>query len=71
MTLYKSETEALRQDCVVPLYAAPQHPAQTDARDGLTDEQRAILTQAADFLELKHSRVAAQHLRALLQGANQ
>ncbi|WP_053298878.1 hypothetical protein [Burkholderia multivorans] len=71
VTLYKSETEALRQDCVVPLYAAPQHPAQTDARDGLTDEQRAILTQAADFLELKHSRVAAQHLRALLQGANQ
>jgi len=24
VTLYKSETEALRQDCVVPLYAAPQ-----------------------------------------------
>ncbi|WP_436968311.1 hypothetical protein [Burkholderia multivorans] len=31
VTLYKSETEALRQDCVVPLYAAPQHPAQADA----------------------------------------
>lgn len=45
VTLHKSETEALRQDCVVPLYAAPQ-PAQAGARVGLTDEQR----DAIDFV---------------------
>ncbi|EEE04603.1 hypothetical protein [Burkholderia multivorans] len=47
VTLYKSETEALRQDCVVPLYAAPQPPAQADARGGLTDEQRSTLESLA------------------------
>ncbi|MGS0982015.1 MULTISPECIES: ead/Ea22-like family protein [Burkholderia] len=33
---------------------------------GLTIDQRAILTQAADFLEQKHSRLAAVTLRGLL-----
>lgn len=41
-------------------------PAQADARGGLRDGDRALLTHAADFLEQKHSRIAAVALRALL-----
>ncbi|WP_330555403.1 hypothetical protein [Burkholderia multivorans] len=52
----------------------PEAPASAPADAGearLTDEQRTMLMQAADFLELKHSRLAAVALRALLNGADQ
>ncbi|MCL4651595.1 hypothetical protein [Burkholderia multivorans] len=72
VTLYKSETEALRQDCVVPLYAAPQHPAQTDAREGLTDEQRDVLggnfgalEQAENLCRATGNDSSAEGLKAL------
>ncbi|HDR9834468.1 TPA: hypothetical protein QDC51_001226 [Burkholderia multivorans] len=52
-------------------FVAAPVSAPADAGEArLTDEQRAMLTQAADFLELKHSRLAAVALRALLNGAD-
>ncbi|MBU9604455.1 hypothetical protein [Burkholderia multivorans] len=53
---------------------APQHPAQADAREGLTDEQREAIEYAARWLEEnvsnRYAYTAAKQLRALLQGAN-
>ncbi|MEY8173999.1 Lar family restriction alleviation protein [Burkholderia multivorans] len=52
-------------------FVAAPVSAPADAGEArLTDEQRAMLMQAADFLELKHSRLAAVALRALLNGAD-
>ncbi|MBY4674519.1 hypothetical protein K6W12_28250 [Burkholderia multivorans] len=55
------------------LYAAPQ-PAQADAREGLTDEQREAIEYAARWLEEnvsnRYAYTATKQLRALLNGAN-
>ncbi|KVE27228.1 hypothetical protein WS67_12045 [Burkholderia singularis] len=52
-------------------HGSPIVSAPADAGEArLTDEQRAMLMQAADFLELTHSRLAAVALRALLNGAD-
>ncbi|WP_185643534.1 hypothetical protein [Burkholderia sp. Bp8990] len=58
------------------LYATPQPPAQADAREGLTDEQREAIDFVIGWYEQStiasnpyHEHIAA--LRALLQGANQ
>ncbi|SAJ95501.1 hypothetical protein UA18_02426 [Burkholderia multivorans] len=57
-------------DCFVDLSFMPVSAPADAGEARLTDEQRAMLTQAADFLELKHSRLAAVALRALLNGAD-
>ncbi|WP_217589857.1 hypothetical protein [Burkholderia sp. GbtcB21] len=60
-------------DCRASILAAPQPPAQADARVGLTDEQRAALETALSLIGLSGDpRVRKMHqvLRALLQGTN-
>ncbi|HEF4749713.1 TPA: hypothetical protein SAO13_003717 [Burkholderia multivorans] len=54
---------------VVPLYTAPQPPAQAHAREGLTDEQREAIERAVACLELSElsaERAISDDLRALL-----
>ncbi|WP_249173281.1 dATP/dGTP pyrophosphohydrolase domain-containing protein [Burkholderia dolosa] len=58
--------------------AAPQPPAQADAREGLTDEQRTTIQHAADKLRTvwanhtgdKESRELCHKLEAIIAGAN-
>ncbi|MGS1020305.1 hypothetical protein [Burkholderia glumae] len=66
--LDREDVADMRPDHVVPLYRG-RVPA--DAGEAvLAAVDRAVLAQAADFLEQKHSRLAAVTLRALLaQGA--
>ncbi|SAJ89182.1 hypothetical protein [Burkholderia multivorans] len=56
------------------LYAAPQPPAQADAREGLTDAQREAIEYAARWLEEnvsnRYAYTATKQLRALLKGAD-
>lgn len=61
--------------CALDVYAAPQPPAQADAREGLTDEQRDAIDFVIGWYE--QSTIAdnpyREHiavLRALLEGAN-
>ncbi|MBU9534745.1 hypothetical protein KTE49_30405, partial [Burkholderia multivorans] len=57
------------------LASAPQPPAQADAREGLTDEQREAIEYAITRMDLNVSNrdayTAAKELRALLNGAGQ
>ncbi|WP_175867905.1 hypothetical protein [Burkholderia diffusa] len=83
VTLHKSETEALRKDCVIPLYTAP--PAQVATRQTLTDDERAKLNRHLEDIvglvafdrggptkrDLQTILHVTREARALLEGAKQ
>jgi hypothetical protein len=63
----RNEEIAKRYGCLTPVYAAPQPPAQADAREGLTEQ---VITEAVKKWFPDRAYQAPFFARALLQGAN-